>query len=159
MTFDTRELLQDHSEPQHGDYMQSRTRQEYLKFRQDRGDDLTMAEQILIANFMSVSKLKSFMRAGKAESDLYNVRVGAERYRKRKANCLGCGESLDTKYGKKYHEGCKPSAYKKKDKKSKPNRPNPKVPVKGKRRRRCAGCSTLFFPPTKKQTKCEKCRS
>ncbi len=146
---DTREELQAHSEALHGDFMQSRTRAEYLQFRRDRGDDLTTAKQIPHDYFMSVYKLKGLMRVGKAESDLYSVNVGAKKTRrKRKANCLGCGKPLDTtKFGKKYHKECRPS-----------KKPKSNAPVKGKRRRRCAGCSTLFFPPTKKQMKCEKCR-
>ncbi len=152
MTFDTRELLQDHSEPQHGDYMQSRTRQEYLKFRRDRGDDLTTAKQVPVTNFMSVSKLKGLLRAGKAESDLYGVRVTVKKKRrKRKVSCLGCGEPLDTKFGKTYHKDCRPSVYQRK----RPVKLKTKdsVLVKGKRRQRCAApdCDVMFYPESKRQ--------
>jgi hypothetical protein len=165
MSFDTRELLQVHSESQHGDYMQSRTREEYLKFRQDRGDDLTTAKQIPVTNFISVSKLKGLMRAGKAESDLYGVRTGVlQKRRNRKANCPTCGEPVDTKFGKKYHEDCRPSTYKRK----KPDKPKTEdsASIKGKRRQRCAApdCDVLFYPESKRQrfhsTKCaDKARS
>ncbi len=165
MTFDTRELLQVHSESQHGDYMQSRTREEYLKFWQDRGDELTPAKQIPITNFISVSKLKGLMRAGKAESDLYGVRTGVlQKRRKRKANCPTCGEPVDTKFGKKYHRGCRPSVYERK----RPGKlkTEDSAPIIGKRGRRCAApdCDVLFYPESKRQryhsTKCaDKARS
>ncbi len=165
MTFDTRELLQDHSESQHGDYMQSRTREEYLKFRRDRGDDLTTAKQVPVTNFMSVSKLKGLMRAGKAESDLYDVKTGVlQKRRKRKANCPTCGEPVDTKLGTKYHRGCRPSAYERK----RPDKlkTEDSASFKGKRRQRCAApvCDVLFYPESKRQrfhsTKCaDKARS
>ena len=165
MGFETRELLQDHSETMHGDYQQALNQDEYLAFRSDRGDDLTTAREIPIAKFMSVSKLKSLMRAGKAESDLYAVRAGVkQKRRKRKANCPTCGEPVDTKFGKKYHRGCRPSAYERK----RPDKPKTEdsAPIIGKRRRRCAApdCDALFYPESKRQryhsTKCaDKARS
>jgi hypothetical protein len=104
---------------------------------------------------MSVSKLKNFLRAGKAISDLYKVRAkGEKKYRKQKVDCLGCGKPVDAKYGRKYHEQCRPSVYKQKRPVKFVNpRPKGSAPIGGKRRRQCIrdGCVVLFFPKSNRQ--------
>ena len=119
---------------------------------------MTVAKQIPIGSFMSVSKMKALMMAGKAKSDLYGVKVKAvKKRRKQKANCLGCGNPLDIKFGRKYHKDCRPSTYRRK---KLVKLKTYTALIKGKRRKRCAArdCDVLFYPKSKRQKYHPNCR-
>jgi len=164
--FAHRDQALEHAEKQHGDYISLRTRDEFLALLKETGEgDLELTNLIPKTAFLPVAQLKRWMRAGQAESDLYGVRAGVKRKRrKRKANCPTCGEPVGTKFGKKYHRGCRPSAYERK----RPDKlkTEDSAPIIRKRRQRCAApdCDALFYPESKRQryhsTKCaDKARS
>ncbi len=155
----------------HGDYLSLRTRAEAEAYIRETGQgDLELLKRIPDSRFLPISKLKKWMRAGRAVSELYTVKVkkrqpemGGRQVRK---TCLGCGEKFDPK--RSDQKWCKPSCGKK-AKRSRVKKPAPTkskqvmpVKVKGKRRRRCAreGCDNLFFPTTAKHIYCNKsCRN
>ncbi len=153
--FDTREMLQHHSEYLHGDYQQALTRKEYLQFRRDRGDDLTLPRQFPVTNFLSESQLKAWMRAGKAESDLYSVRVGKKSHggRKPKQTCTQCGEPFQVTHGNQTRcSRCRNPPKKVKMKKVFPQGLR-------QRRKRCARekCGKLFLPKPQQRGRQKYC--
>lgn len=149
--FDTRELLQHHSESLHGDFQQALTRKEYLEFRRARGDDLTLPKQFPVSNFLSIRQLKAWLRPTKdgrirAKSEIYSVRVKkGHGGRKRKKTCAKCGEPFQATHGNQTRcSTCRAPPKKLK-------KVFPKGQSRRHRRRRCARekCGKLFLPKSK----------